>query len=86
LFVGGGRADELQLGLTLGQSVEPDREVVERAIVELLGIAQRQGITPADLLRMLNSGMRIPDFLSAIDPLTNADPTLYCDERHGKAV
>ena len=69
-----------------GQTVEPNREVVERAILELLGIAQRQGFTPADLLRMLDSGMRISDFLAAIDPLTNGDPTLYCDERQGKAV
>ena len=69
-----------------GQSVEPDREVVERAILELLGIAERRGITPADLLQMLGSGMRISDFLTAIDPLTNGDPTLHCDERQRKAV
>jgi hypothetical protein len=48
-----------------GQPVEPGREVVEGAIVKLLGIAQGQGITPADLLRMLDSGMRISDFLTA---------------------
>jgi hypothetical protein len=32
----------------VGQSAEPNREVVECAIAEVLRIAQRQGITPAD--------------------------------------
>jgi hypothetical protein len=62
-----------------GQPVEPGREVVEGAIVKLLGIAQGQGITPADLLRMLDSGMRISDFLTAIDPTTNSNHTGHCD-------
>jgi hypothetical protein len=62
-----------------GQSVEPDREVVERAIVELLGIAQGQGINPVDLLRMLDLGMRISDFMTAIDPPTNSNHTAHCD-------
>jgi hypothetical protein len=43
------------------------------------GIAQRQGITPADLLRMLDSGMRISDFLTAMGTFTNADHTAHCD-------
>jgi hypothetical protein len=38
----------------------------------VLGIAQRQGITPADFVRMLNSGMRMSDFLTAMDRFTNA--------------
>jgi hypothetical protein len=32
----------------IGQPAEPKPEVVECAIVELLDIARRQGITPAD--------------------------------------
>jgi hypothetical protein len=48
---------------------EPDREFVERAIVEVLKVAQRQGITAANFLQMLDSGMRISDFLAAMDAL-----------------
>ena len=44
---------------------EPNRDLVECAIAEVLEIAQRQGITAADLVRMLDSGMRISDFLNA---------------------
>jgi hypothetical protein len=46
---------------------EPDAELVERAIIKLLEIAQLQGITPADLIQMLDSGMPISDFLNAAD-------------------
>jgi hypothetical protein len=53
----------------IGKPPEPNREVVERAIAEVLGIAQRQGITPADFVRMLDSGMRMSDFLTAMDRL-----------------
>jgi len=56
----------------IGQPAQPNRELVERAIAEVLGIAQRQGITPADFVRMLDSGMRMSDFLTAMDPLTNS--------------
>ena len=45
---------------------EPNRDLVECAIAEVLEIAQRQGITAADLIRMLDSGMRISDFLNAM--------------------
>jgi hypothetical protein len=55
------------------QSAEPNREVVECAIAEVLGIAQRQGITPADFVRMLDSGMRMSDFLTAMGTFTNPD-------------
>ena len=51
---------------------EPDRDVVECAIVEMLEIAQRQGIAAADFIRMLDSGMRISDFLGAMNVSTNA--------------
>jgi hypothetical protein len=63
----------------IGKPPEPNREVVERAIAEVLGIAQRQGITPADFVRMLDSGMRMSDFLTAMDPVTNADRAIACD-------
>ena len=56
----------------IGQHAQPNRELVERAIAEVLGIAQRQGITPADFVRMLDSGMRMSDLLTAMDPLTNS--------------
>ena len=51
----------------IGKPPEPNREVVERAIAEVLAIAERQGITPADFVRMLDSGVRMSDFLTALD-------------------
>ena len=48
------------------QPAEPKPEVVECAIVELLEIAQRQGITPAEFIQLLDSGMHISDFLAAM--------------------
>ncbi len=59
-----------------GQSAEPNRELVECAILEVLKLARCQGITPADFIRMLDSGIRISDFLTAMEPLTNADHTM----------
>ena len=50
----------------MGQPAEPKPEVVECAIVELLDIARRQGITPADFIQLLDSGMQISDFLAAM--------------------
>ena len=52
-----------------GPPAEPRRELVECAIVELLYIAQRQGITPDDLIQLLDSGMQMSDFLAALRPL-----------------
>jgi len=49
------------------QPAELRPEVVECAIVELLEIAQRQGITPADFIHLLDSGMHISDFLAAMN-------------------
>jgi hypothetical protein len=49
------------------QPAEPKPEVVECAIVELLEIAQRQGITPTDFIQLLDSGMPISDFLASAD-------------------
>jgi hypothetical protein len=51
---------------SLRQPAEPKQEVVECTIVELLEIAQRQGITPADFIQLLDSGMHISDFLAAM--------------------
>jgi hypothetical protein len=58
---------------------EPDPELVECAIVKVLEIAQRQGISAADFIQMLNSGMRISDFLNAVDILTAAGDAFDCD-------
>jgi len=63
----------------IGQPAPPSRELVERAIAEVLGIAHRQGIAPADFVRMLDSGIRMSDFLTAVDPLTDADRAIDCD-------
>jgi hypothetical protein len=57
-------------------AAEPDREIVEYAIVELVEIAQRQGITAADFIQILESGVRISDLLAALDGFTNADQTI----------
>jgi hypothetical protein len=65
--------------INIGNPPEPNRELVECAIAEVLGIAQRQSITPADFVRMLDSGMQISDFLTAVDPFTNADRAIDCD-------
>ncbi len=51
----------------IGKPPEPNREVVEPAIAEVLGIAQRQGITPADFVRMSDSGLRMSDFMTVVD-------------------
>ncbi len=61
------------------QPAEPEPELVQCAIVELLEIAQRQGLTPADFIQLLDSGMRIPDFLAALTPLANANDGIDCD-------
>ena len=53
-----------------GQPAEPKPELVECAIVELLDVAQRLGITPADFIQLLDSGMRISDFLASLQPST----------------
>ena len=50
---------------------EPDPELVEHAILNVLEIAQLQGITAADFIQMLHSGMRIPDFLDAVGVFTS---------------
>jgi len=64
---------------TMRKPAEPKPELVECAIVELLEIAQRQGITPADFIQMLDSGVHISDFLAAMTPLANVNPSRDCD-------
>jgi hypothetical protein len=61
------------------QSREPNPELVECAIVEVLEIAQRQGITPADFIQLLDSGIRMSDFLAALKPLPKAKDRIDCD-------
>jgi hypothetical protein len=63
----------------LRQPSEPKPELVECAIVELLDIAERQGITSADFIHLLDSGMQISDFLAAMNPLEHSKRTLDCD-------
>ena len=63
----------------LRQPAEPKKEVVERAIVELLEIAQRHGITPAEFIQLLESGMHISDFLAAMTPRANANDSINRD-------
>jgi len=63
----------------IGQPAEPKPDLVQCAIVELLDIAQRQGITPADFIQLLDSGMQIPDFLAALKPVTHTDDSIDGD-------
>jgi hypothetical protein len=58
----------------LTHSVEPNRAFVECAIAEVLQIAQRQGLTPADFVRLLDSGMPMSDLLSSINALSKPSP------------
>jgi hypothetical protein len=58
---------------------KPKPELVECAIVELLDIAERQGITPADFIHLLDSGMQVSDFLAAMNPLASGKRTLDGD-------
>jgi hypothetical protein len=61
------------------ESREPSPELVECAIVEVLAIAQCQGITPADFIQLLDSGIRMSDFLAALKPLAKAKDRIGCD-------
>jgi len=61
-----------------GPPAEPDRNLVENAIAEVLQIAQRWGIAPGDFIQMLNSGMRISDFLQMMDGSTDSGSAIDC--------
>jgi hypothetical protein len=62
-----------------GQPAEPNRDLVESAIVEMLEIAEREGISAADFLQMLDSGMRVADFLTAMGIPADAEDGFDCD-------
>jgi hypothetical protein len=53
-------------------SEEPDRKLIERAIE----IAHHHGITSAHFLQMMDSGIRISDFLNAMNMLADAGHTI----------
>jgi len=63
----------------LRQPAEPKKEVVECAILELLEIAQRHGITPAEFIQLLDSGMDISDFLAAMTADANVNDSIDSD-------
>jgi hypothetical protein len=42
-------------------------------------MAQHQGITPADFIQLLDSGMQLSEFLAAMNPLTNVNDSIDCD-------
>src|SRR5579872_3454907 len=68
------RHDALKVTMnSIRQPAEPKPEVVECALVELLEIAQRHGITPADFIQLLDSGMHISDYLAAMTPIANSN-------------
>jgi hypothetical protein len=58
------------------QPAEPKPELMLCALAELLEIAQGQGITPADFMQLLDSGMHISDFLAAMSPRANAKSSI----------
>ena len=61
---------------------EPERRLVECAISEMLQIAGSRGITAVDFIHMLDSGMRMSDFLNLIDGRTDASPIAQQDIIH----
>ena len=61
------------------RATEPDLDVVELAIVEVLELASQEGITVAEFIQMLDRGMRMSDFLSAIDEPRDLGQTIDID-------
>lgn len=56
---------------------QPDQEIVERALVErAIEIAHHHGITSADFIQMMDSGIRISDFLNAMNMFTDTGYTI----------
>jgi len=55
-------------------SEELDRELTERAIE----IAHDHGITSADFIQMMDSGILISDFLNAMNMFADAGHTVDC--------
>jgi hypothetical protein len=61
----------------LGQQKPPaelDRELVERAIE----VAYHHGITSADFIQMMESGITVSDFLNAMNVCTDTGYTIDC--------
>ena len=61
------------------RATEPDRDLVELAIGEVLQLASQQGITAAEFIQMLDRGMRMSDFLNAIDEPRDPGHTIDSD-------
>ena len=61
------------------RTTEPDRDLVESAIVEVLELANQQGITAAEFIQMLDRGMRMSDFLNAMAEPRDPDRTSDSD-------
>ena len=68
------------------RTTEPDRDLVELAIVEVLELANQQGITVAEFIQMLDRGMRMSDFLSAIDEPRDPGQTIDGDTVKSRCV
>jgi hypothetical protein len=61
---------------SLGQrspSPEPDPKLVESAIGKVLEMAHSQGISTSEFIQMLDSGMRILDFVNASETGPDSD-------------
>jgi hypothetical protein len=61
------------------RAIEPDRDLVESAIVEVLQLANQQGITVAEFIQMLDRGMRVSDFLNAMTEPRDPGHTIDSD-------
>lgn len=58
---------------------QPDQELVERALVErAIEIAHHHGITSADFIQMMDSGVRVSAFLNAMNMFTDTGNTIDC--------
>ena len=63
---------------------EPDQELVERALVErAIEIAHHHGITSADFLHMMDSGIQISDFLNAMNMFADTGNPIDCGSSWG---
>jgi hypothetical protein len=69
------QSDMQEIAAQFQKETQPNRELVERAIAEVLAARHHT----ADFVRMLDSGMRISDFLTAMDGFTSADRAIDCD-------
>ena len=56
------------------QPAEPDPELVMCAIAKVVELANSQGVSAEDIIRLLDAGMQMSDFLTAIH-LSKANPS-----------